>query len=71
VPDDEECELAVEPKPPRVVVVLLCDGLVLVDERLVNGTEPDPAGCVAVRVNTGQGQTALVVLLLVRVQRDP
>jgi len=71
LPDDEECELAVEPKPPRVVIVLLlCDGLVVVDERLVSGTEPDAVADVAVRVNTGRGQTGLFALLLVRVQLE-
>ena len=65
------CELAVEPKPLRDVVVgALRDVLVLVDERLVSGTEVEDAVDVPVREKTGRGHTLLFELLLVRVQLD-
>ena len=67
----DECELAVEPKPLRDVVAgALRDVVVLVDERLVRGTEVEDAVDVAVREKTGRGHTLLFELLLVRVQLD-
>jgi hypothetical protein len=44
--------------------------LVLVDERLVRGTEVEDAVDVLVREKTGRGHTLLFELLLVRVQLD-
>ena len=43
---------------------------VLVDDRLVSGTELDGVAEVPVREKIGRGQTLLEVLLLVRVQLD-
>jgi hypothetical protein len=77
---EDEYELELEPKPLRVVVVgalrdvlVLVDGLVLGDERLVSGTEADCVADVLERENTGRGQTLLLLLVLVRVQveREP
>jgi hypothetical protein len=69
--DERETEVAVDPNPLRVVVVVVLRGvLVLVEVRPVSGTELEGVADVPVREKIGRGQALLLVLLLVHVQPD-
>jgi hypothetical protein len=69
-PDERENELAVEPKPLRVVVAALREVLVPADDAPPNGSEAERVVEVPDREKIGQAQALLPVLLLVRVQED-
>ena len=62
-PDDRDTELAVEPNPLRVVVVVPLR-VVVVEARPANGTDPDGVADVPVREKIGTGQTRPLLLLL-------
>jgi hypothetical protein len=65
----DDTERAVEPNPPRVVVVVALREVVDVELRLLSGTEVDRVAEVDVREKIGRDQW-LLLLLLVRVHDE-
>jgi hypothetical protein len=63
--DERDTELAVEPKPLRVVVVVVLRAMTVVEDRPASGTEADGVAEVPAREKIGTGQMRPPLLLLV------